>query len=856
MRPLRTFTVEPALPEKLSPLLEIARNLWWCWRGEALELFRRLDPQLWEQLYHNPVAVLGAISQDRLQRLARDEGFISHLLRVYSQLEYYLTNDGWWPKTYGPSDKPIIAYFCAEFGLTECLPIYSGGLGVLAGDHLKSASEMDLPLVGASLLYQQGYFRQRLNADGWQLELYPRNDFHNMPVEQVNDDNGQPLMVTVDFPNRQIHCHIWRARVGRVDLYMLDTNVPANAVEDRPITAQLYGGDQEMRIRQEIVLGIGGVRMLKALGFEPKTYHMNEGHSAFLSLERIRMLMAEHGVSFHEAREAVAASNVFTTHTPVPAGNDAFAPWLVEKYLSHYWTQLGLGKDEFLNLGRNLPPAADEPMNLTIFAMRMSRSHNGVSHLHGQVSRKLWSKVWPSLPLDEVPIKGLVNGVHTLTWISHDMATLYDRYLGPGWYEKPADIEVWQAAQHIPDEELWRTHERRRERLVAFVRRRLQQQLERRGAGQSELRAAEEALDPEALTIGFARRFATYKRANLILADLERLKHILGDGERRVQIIFAGKAHPRDNPGKDLIRQIVHTSREEPFRTSLVFLEDYDMNAARYMVQGVDVWLNTPLRPMEASGTSGMKVAANGGLNVSIPDGWWAEAYDPTAVPAVGWSIGAGEEYEDLDYQNSVESHALYDLLEKDIVPRFYDRGSDNLPRQWVAMMKAAITRLAPTFNTNRMVRDYCEQFYVPAANHWDELTSDEFTQARELSGWKHKLTSEFDSVSIESVKDNMDGQDARVGRDIRVDAVVALGGLSTEDVRVELYYGKLDDDGQLTRGTPLRMEHTAEQGDNRHRYAVDMPCDHSGMTGYTVRVMPGRHSSDDTRVSSLIRWA
>ncbi|MFB3890407.1 MAG: alpha-glucan family phosphorylase [Phycisphaerae bacterium] len=852
MRPLRTFTIEPSLPDQLLPLIDIAHNLWWSWHGDALDLFRRLDAKGWEECYHNPVAMLGRIDQKRLLDMAGDEGFLAHLQRVQKDLQFYREKPGWWTKTYGGDRQPLVAYFCAEFGISECLPIYSGGLGVLAGDHLKSASELDVPLTAVGLLYQQGYFRQRLNADGWQLELFPRNDFHNMPVQLVRSADNQPLTIQVELPQRAIRAQIWRAQIGRISLHLLDTNVPENSPEDRHITAQLYGGDQEMRIRQEIVLGIGGVRMLGALGLAPKVFHMNEGHSAFLGLERIRQIMAKQGVSFDEAREVVVASSIFTTHTPVPAGNDAFEPWLIDKYFANYWPQVGLNRDQFLALGRQEPGNKDEPMNLTVLALRLSSYRNGVSKLHGSVSRKLWSNVWPGVPVSEVPITHITNGVHTRTWISHDMAELYDRYLGPGWHEKPADMSFWKGVDAIPDTELWRTHERRRERLVAFTRRHLHEQLAKRGAGSSELAAADEVLDPEALTIGFARRFATYKRANLILTDAERLAKLLGNQDRRVQIIFAGKAHPRDNPGKDLIRQIVHIARSEPFSRWIVFLEDYDMNVARYLVQGVDVWLNTPLRPMEASGTSGMKVAANGGLNVSILDGWWDEGYDPS----VGWAIGSGESYDDLEYQNTVESQALYDLLEKEVVPLFYDRGPDKLPRQWIAKMKRAMNYLAPMFNTNRMVRQYAEMFYASASKRWDSLTANDMTAAKGLSGWKHKVYQSFGNVRIENVSDNMTDIGARVGKDVRVEAVVDLGQLAPEDLMVELYYGRLDDDGQLSEGMALPMEQVNKEGDRRVRYAVNMPCARSGLTGYTVRIMPSHPMLGDPRDMAMIRWA
>ena len=860
MRPLRSFTIESALPEALKPLQRIARNLWWSWHGEAQDLFRRLDPRQWEQSYHNPVAMLGRVDQQRLEELAEDEGFLAHLQRVDEVLQRYLDRPGWWPRTYGDGTRrqddtgAAFAYFCAEYGLTESLPIYSGGLGVLAGDYMKSASELDIPLIGVGLLYQQGYFRQRLNQDGWQLELFPRNEFPLLPVEQVENEDGTALTVEIDMGDHGLQAYAWRVRIGRVALYLLDTNVPANSPEDRHITAQLYGGDQEMRIRQEIVLGIGGVRMLRTLDICPKAYHMNEGHSAFLSLERIRLLMVEQGVDFGTAREVVSASNVFTTHTPVPAGNDAFEPWLIDKYFANYWRQLGISRDEFIDLGRQDPGSPDEPMCLTVLAMRLSAYRNSVSRLHREVTRTLWSGVWPGMPNNEVPIGSITNGVHTPTWLSHDMAALYDRYLGPGWTEKPADVSAWEAAETIPDPELWRTHERRRERLVAFARRRLRGQLAQRGTGSAELAAAQEVLDPEALTIGFARRFATYKRADLILADIDRLAALLNNPERRVQIIFAGKAHPRDNPGKDMIRRIVHIARQERFRRSMVFLEDYDMNVARYLVQGADVWLSTPLRPMEASGTSGMKVAANGGLNVSVLDGWWAQAYHPD----LGWAIGSGEAYDDLEYQNRVESQALYDLLEKEIVPLFYRRGRDNLPRDWIAMMKASMRNLVPVYNSNRMMHEYAEQFYGPAGEQWDRFMADDMAMAKGVTEWKRRIREHFSRIRIESVSDDMDtaGHGALVGRDLRVEAAVDLGELSPEDVRVELYCGPLDEDGQLNAGQVLPMEQMDGQDAERIRYFVNMPCRTSGRSGYTVRVLPRHDAVANPIDMAMIRWA
>jgi len=858
MKPLRTFRVKPSLPEELTGLLDLAYNLRWTWQGEPREVFRRLDSDLWEATGHNPVAMLGKISQERLQAVLKDRSFMAQLERACNDLKEYLAKTDWWCQGSGKLKSPDIAYFCAEFGLTECIPLYSGGLGVLAGDHLKSCSELCVPLVGVGLLYQQGYFRQRLNADGWQLEMYPRNDFYEMPLQPASrfdceaDESDQPLMTEVEFPGRVVKVRIWVVHVGRVNLYLLDTNVPENAPEDRQITDQLYGGDHETRIRQEIILGIGGVRALRVLGIEPKVFHTNEGHSSFLALERIRLIMNERNVSFDTAREVVAASNVFTTHTPVPAGNDAFEPWLIDRYFSHYWEQLGLTRDEFLALGRQNPNDPNEPMCLTVMAMRLSNCRNGVSQLHGQVSRKLWSGIWPELPVEEVPITHITNGVHVPSWVNYDLAALYDRYLGPDWQERLDDQQLWDAIEQIPDTELWRTHERRRERLVAFARRWLRQQLERSGAGSAALAVADEVLDHDALTIGFARRFASYKRANLILHDIDRLEKLLNNPEMPVQIIFAGKAHPRDNPGKELIRQIIHICRRSEFRHRMVFIEDYDMNVARYLVQGVDVWLNTPLRPMEASGTSGMKVAVNGGLNVSVLDGWWNEGYSSD----IGWAIGAGERYQDLDYQNAVESRALYDLLEKEIVPMFYNRGPDGLPREWIRRIKLSARKLAPRFNSNRMVREYVERFYLPAIKRWEELISENLSQAEDLSKWKRWLKERFDQIRIEDVHDNVNSI-SHVGQTIRVEATVALGEIGPENVSVQLYYGRLNADDQIQDSEVVEMAPLdGPDGQGKVRYAAEMSCRRSGLAGYTIRVLPRHRALGDPREMGLIKWA
>jgi len=852
MKPIHTFTVIPALPDKLQRLRELAYNILWCWDHETIELFRRLDRDLWEESGHNPVRMLGTIAQDRLERAARDDGFLAQLERVGQSFDRYIKQTTWYQKTYGQSGEPFIAYFSAEFGLTECLPNYSGGLGILSGDHLKSASDLGLPLVGVGLLYQQGYFRQYLNVDGWQQETYPTNDFYNMPLQLERHEDGHPVTIEVAYPQGPVTAQVWRVQVGRVSLFLLDTNLEQNSrPEYRDITDQLYGGDVEMRIRQEIMLGIGGLRALDALGKRPTVCHINEGHAAFLALERIRILMQEQRLSFAEAREVAKAGNVFTTHTPVPAGIDVFSPGLMDKYFGSFYRALGLSRDEFLALGRQNPADAKEPFNMAVLALRLSAHTNGVSQLHGQVARRMWQGVWPQVPEHEVPITAITNGIHPRSWISMDMAGLYDRYLGPRWLEEPTDQSVWMRVERIPGEELWRTHERRRERLVAFARRRLRAQLQQRGAPQFEIAQADEVLDPEALTIGFARRFATYKRAALLLRDPERLSRILNDRERPVQIMFAGKAHPQDNPGKELIRQIIHLARREEFRRRIVFIEDYDMTVGRYLVQGVDVWLGTPRRLREASGTSGMKAAINGGLNMSILDGWWVEAYRFNT----GWAIGRGEEYTDFQYQDEVESSAIYNLLEKEVVPLFYERGADGLPRGWIALMKAAMRSICPVFNTNRMVHEYAERFYLPSAERYQRLAENGMARARALAEWKSKVRKHWPEIRVENVEADTPDE-LQVGGELQVRARVHLGLLGPQDVAVELYQGLLDEKRQIPDGEVIAMSCVQSDGDGSCLFVGAIPCRTSGLHGYALRILPRHEDLSNPYEPGLILWA
>jgi starch phosphorylase len=859
IKPAHTFTIIPKLPVPLERLRELAYNLRWSWNHDTIALFRRLDSDLWDSSGHNPVRMLGSIDQKRLEDAAANESFVAHLDRVLRDFDGYMKNVScWFNKTHGDVQDPLVAYFSAEFGLTECISIFAGGLGILSGDHLKSASDLGVPMVGVGLLYQQGYFRQYLNAAGWQQEAHEDNDFHTLPVSLVRGPDRSPLTIEVFYPDNKVYAQVWRVAAGRVSLYLLDTNIPENLrPEDRDITDQLYGGNINNRIRQEILLGIGGCRMLEALDIHPTVYHMNEGHSAFLSLELVRNLMEKHNLAYTEARELASTSLVFTTHTPVAAGHDYFPPELMDRHFSEFIPKLGIDRKRFLALGRRNPEDQKENFCMTILALRMAAFSNGVSRLHGQISRRLWRDLWPGVPEDEIPITHITNAVHFQSWISQEMEQLYERYLGPSWREQPAEQSVWRRVESIASEELWHTHERRRERLVAFARKQLHTQLQRRGASQAEVEASEDVLDPDALTVGFARRFATYKRATLLLRDKARLASILNDPKHPMQVIFAGKAHPNDDEGKALIQQITSLARDPQFRRRLVFLEDYDVSIARYLVQGVDVWLNTPLRPNEASGTSGMKALANGAINVSTLDGWWDEAYlvHSTDNRSVGWAIGKGEAYAERDYQNQVEADALYDILEHDVIPTFYDRRADGLPRRWVSLMMASIGSLCPQYNTNRMIREYTERFYLPAHAEHQSTIANGAALAKANAAFKKRIRAAWPGIHIEMMDSNLPPE-IHAEESVRFSARVQTGDLTPEDLLVELYSGPLNASGEITNPIVTEMKPAKQEKDYYLYEVTTVPCCGSGHHGYTARVMPQHPDPRHPFATALITWA
>lgn len=854
IKPVVKVNVVPNLPKELERLVELAYNLRWAWDQETIALFRRLDADLWRDTEHNPVLLLGAVSQETLNNAAQDPSFLAHLNRVCDAFDQYMAaQNTWYDSQYGQEpDQPVIAYFSMEFGLTESLRNYSGGLGVLSGDHLKSASDLGLPMVGVGLLYQEGYFHQYLNADGYQQESYPINDYANVAVMLQRDADGNPIRISVPMPGHELYAHIWKVQVGRIPLYLLDTNIEDNTDQaDRDLTDRLYGGDKRTRIRQEILMGIGGIRALEALNLRPTVCHMNEGHSAFLGLERIQQLMREKNLDFHQAREINKASTLFTTHTPVPAGLERFGFDLIDEHFTDYIRDLGLSREQFIDLGRE-DMGDYELFSMAVFALNLSSAANGVAALHGDVSREMWQWLYPNVPVNEIPIGSVTNGIHVQTWISDEVATLYDRYLNPAWRTEESRPEIWAGVHEIPDAELWRTHSRRRERLVAFARNHYRKQLENRGAPQSEIEAASEILNPDALTIGFARRFATYKRATLIFRDFDRLRAILNNPDYPVQIIFAGKAHPHDSEGKEFIRTIVNFTREEDLRNKIVFLENYDMNVGRYLVQGVDIWLNNPRRPKEASGTSGMKVIYNGGLNVSILDGWWAEAYDPS----VGWAIGNGEEYPETedDLQDYVESEALYNLLEQDVIPMFYRQRREGFPREWLGMVKNSIHKLAPFFNTYRMVQEYTDKYYIPLQRTAAAMRKNDFAKGLEYINWRNNLKSAWGDVAVTNVE--IENTEINVGKAVKVTAQVQLGQLTPDDVQVQLYYGHMNQHQELTEGEAVNMTSSGKNADGLYTFSTEVSYANSGQWGVSVRVIPQHEFLSTSIQPGLITWA
>ena len=843
IQPLREFLVRPALPPALSRLSELGYNLLWSWDHSIRSLFRRIDPALWKEVNHNPIELLGRVSQEKLDRAAADPRFVSLYRRACERHDSYLHTS---PPTEG---TPQIAYFSMEYGLLDCMQIYSGGLGLLSGDHLKAASDSDFALSGVGLLYQRGYFQQYLNPDGWQQERTPLNDFYTLPVRPCLGQWGEEVVVSVSLPTGEVYIKVWHIDVGRVKLYLLDTNIPQNSsAEHREITDQLYGGDIHKRIRQELVLGIGGLRALKKLGVKPTVHHMNEGHSAFLAIERIRILMQEHQLTFEQALETTRVSNVFTTHTSVPAGIDLFDSSLVYDYLNRYCEQVGFPFEKLLLLGRKNMQDPTERFSMAVLALKTSAFRNAVSILHRYVSQEMFQDLWPRLPVNEVPITSVTNGVHAPTWINGDLASLYDQYLLPDWRERLEDSKMWEQANEIPSQELWEMHRKRKRRMVAYIRERASTAASLRKASLAETRRLQEVLDPDVFTIGFARRFATYKRATLLFRDVNRLKRLINNPKTPVQIVIAGKAHPKDQPGKTFIREIVNLSRDPEVSKRLIFVEDYSIQVARELVQGVDLWLNNPRRGEEACGTSGMKASMNGVLNFSVLDGWFDEGFDLTS----GWPIGDRSPYS--DDQDEIHASAIYHTLENEVVPLFYQRSEQEVPEEWVRRMKRCIANVTPFFSCGRMVAEYMSQLYEPAHNLWTTFSKGDFEAARQKTVWATRMVQAWDSIKFVDLGESP-GDQVMSGSAVPLRAVVELGGLQPAEVRVEAVVGHIGINGHLesTFTVPLMP---VEQNGSKVVFTGAFTAQHTGRVGYSVRISPNDFDEPLTRrCNALLKW-
>jgi starch phosphorylase len=844
MKALRSFTVRPTLPPELAALEALAMNLRWSWDERTRDLFRWVDPGQWDASIHDPRRVLGLVSARRLEELAHDAAFLRMLDEVHTDLLGYLSKPRWFQAKEGGSPLRLVAYFSPEYGIAEALPQYSGGLGVLAGDHLKASSDLGVPLVGVGLFYKHGYFRQALDLQGWQQERYPDLDPYGMAV---TEEEG--VTVTVDVAGRPLTARVWRADVGRVPLYLLDTDIEANEPDLRTVTDRLYGGDVEHRLQQEILLGVGGVRALQQLGVDAHVFHTNEGHAGFLGFERIRQRVVEDELSFAEAVEAVRAGTVFTTHTPVPAGIDRFPRELMERYFSGWATEVGLDADGLMALGHRAGDPPEERFNMAVMGLRLAGRSNAVARLHGEVSREMFADLWPDVPVDEVPITSVTNGVHAPTWVSSVMADVLSRHVLPEWEE--AGPDRWARIVEARDDELWRARAVGREALVAFIRRRLRESFRSRGFSPSDLAWTDDVLDPAALTICFARRFATYKRATMILSQPRRLQALLADEDRPVQFVFAGKAHPADDHGKAMIQEISRFAADLGVRHRFIFLEDYDIAVARALYQGADVWLNNPRRPQEACGTSGMKAALNGALNCSILDGWWDECFDGEN----GWAITTADAIEDDEARDATEAHSLFDILEHQIVPLFYERRGA-APRGWVEKMKHAFATLGPAVTASRQVRDYVEVLYEPAAAHAAALhgPGGDFGPSRELAAWKARVLGAWHGVHVDDVV--VEEGPADVGAARTVDAVVALGDLGPDDVEVQAVRGWVRGDGDIVDAVIVPMAPAGDADDGHVRYSTTLACDRAGRVGVTVRVVPAHPLLASPVELGRIAWA
>lgn len=846
------ITVNPQLPKRIGKLSEIANNLWWSWNTEFLRLFKIIDRDLWETCEKNPVKFLKRVSQDRLEAVVENTDFLREYDRLAKEFDDYITSKNtWFSNKYPENKKDLIAYFSAEYGLDQTIPIYSGGLGILSGDHLKSASDLGIPLVAVGLLYKNGYFHQKINGNGEQETEYNNIELSNLPINPVKDENGEELKIYVKFEKRKVYLKVWQINVGRIKLYLLDSDIDENTPKDREVTLHLYGGDQEMRIKQEIILGMGGTNLLtRALGLNPTVYHMNEGHSAFLILELIKNIIKEKKVSFEVAKDIASSKTVFTTHTPVPAGNDIFPIGLVEKYFKEFWPRLGLDREEFLKLGMKPCTELEPGFNMGIFALKVAGKKNGVSKLHGAVSRELFGDVWPEIAANESPITYVTNGIHTCSWLAPSLKELYNKYLIPYWQDNIYKDEVWENINNIPNQELWGIHQKRKQKLFDIVKENTTNRLRKSGYSYEEINEITSKLNPNALTIGFARRFATYKRATLIFKDLERITQILNNADRPVQLIFAGKAHPADKEGQDLIKRIHEISMMPQFKGKIFLLENYNIAMSRYLVSGVDVWLNNPRRPMEASGTSGQKASVNGVINFSVLDGWWAEGYNQEN----GWTIGTNAEFTSYEEQDIADSQSMYRTLEEKIIPTYYEKDENGISEKWMKIMKNSITSTGGKYSTSRMLVDYTNKLYIPLCNLTKKYYEN-IDNVAEFNLWKKNLYTNWKDIKI-TQKNNLNNITMDAGNNIDVKCEVQLPNVDVSNVMAQCYYGKILDNGIVENVSIIPMKLSSKNEENKtYEYTAKIELKTGGNYGYTFRVMPKHEMLLDSENLNLVKW-
>lgn len=847
------ITVRPQLPKRISKLYDISYNLWWSWNTDFLKLFKQIDIDLWENCQKNPIKFLKLVSQDKLEEICKNEDFLKGYDKIVRDFEDYMcTKSTWFSKRYPDNSNDLIAYFSAEYGLDETVAIYSGGLGVLSGDHIKTASDMGIPIVGIGLLYKHGYFHQQIDGYGQQKEVYKDVDLSMLPIESVKDHEGKDLLISLKFPDKKLYLKVWKINVGRCEIYLMDSDIDENIDEYKDITTTLYGGDQEMRIKQEIVLGMGGVNLLYSLGLNPTVYHMNEGHSAFLTIELIKNVMKFKEVSFDIAKEIVSAKTIFTTHTPVKAGNDIFPISLVEKYFKDYWNRLGISREEFFRLGMKPNDDMNSGFNMGILALKIAGKKNGVSKLHGAVSRELFADVWPNVPANESPIDYVTNGIHTCTWLAPTVKKLYNQYLRPYWQDNVYDDDVWKDIYKIPDEKLWEVHQSRKEKLLKMVKKLTTDRLRKYNYSYDEIDSMVSNLNKDVLTIGFARRFATYKRATLIFRDLERITKIFNESNKPIQIIFAGKAHPKDEDGKKLIKYIHDLALKPQFKGKIFILENYNVGMSRYLVSGVDVWLNNPRRPMEASGTSGQKAACNGVLNFSVLDGWWAEGYNQKN----GWTIGTNAEYQNYDEQDDADSNSIYDTLENKIIPMYYQKNEKGYSDEWLKMMKNNIVSNSGRYSTARMLKDYTEQMYIPLCN-LNKKYYNNIENVAKLNEWEETMYKHFDEIEIKQCKENYNDITIDAGNKIQVGCEVTIPEqfIDIKNIQAEVYYGKITSDGIVNDIQITPMEYEGLTDEKTHRFIAKIELRTGGDYGYTFRVIPKNEMILNPMNLDLIKW-